>query len=78
MVERMSGETFTQIIFPPKPKPKPPVSTVTNTTFPKNSAYIQDEVFCMPANHWIPMYECVFCKNPKRKLEEILESGLGC
>jgi len=76
----MSEDTFTQIIFPPKPKPVKAATVVSpvSTCTPKYTAYIQEEVYCMPANHWIPMFECVFCKEPKKKLEDILASGLGC
>ncbi len=76
-------ETFTQIIFPPKPKPIVPAIVRPATSYhPATSrtsgAYDQDQVFCDMKGNWRPMVDCLACKKPTKPLKIILLTGLGC
>ncbi len=73
-------EYFEQIIFPPKPTPvvlDKPTRESSNINDIKNRA-IFEHVYCSKKDAWFSMLECINCGEANRKLEEIMEDGIGC
>lgn len=76
MVKRIEMETFTQIIFPPLPKTVIVPEVVERPLLV--GKHIRDEVFCGIRTEWVDLVECLFCSDPKKTLEKIMEEGYGC
>jgi len=72
---------FEQIIFPPKPKPvvteRPSIRESSNIDDVKARAMFE-HVYCSKKDAWFSMLECINCGEANRKLEEIMEDGVGC
>jgi hypothetical protein len=75
-------ETFTQIIFPPKPKPII-VEAVKETGMivyksENGSRYVPDTIYCSTKCGMVLLVNCVRCDHPTESLETILTTGMGC
>lgn len=72
---------FKEIIFPRKEKVKiiPPSSKerITGMNEAKARALFET-VYCGKKGGWFSMVECIGCVQATKKLEEILETDIGC
>jgi len=59
---------FKQVVFP---------SNSTNIDSLK-ARLIFEQIYCYKKKGWFSMIECIGCKEAEKKLEDILNEGVGC